>query len=258
MRTDDEYRQILGLWEQGYNQVRIAHMIQIPRATVRECIVRYETVAGLEAVRSLQPRAPETLRLLRGEEPSGSSNLEEAYSYLFGVYLGDGYINKEPRTYKLRIFLATAYPDIINTCIAAIETLLPMNKVGLFQGQGNYVEVNCFNNFLPEFFPQYGPGMKHTRPIILEPWQKAIINRHPLRFFKGLFHSDGCRASNMVKGKDYPRYEFKNNSEDILGLFADTCHCFGLHWTQASNGMTVQIARRADVAFLDQHIGPKS
>lgn len=258
MRTDEEYRQILGLWEQGFKKKRIAIMTKIPRATVRECIERYKTIAGLEAVRLERPTASLTLRLLKRELAGLESHISESYAYLLGLYLGDGYINKEPRTYKLRIFLTTEYPNIINSCIQSIEVIVPNNKVGMFQGQGNYVEVYCHNNFWPEFFPQFGPGMKHTRTIALQHWQTSITRQHPIEFLKGLFHSDGCRPLNTVNGKNYPRYEFKNTSNDIRRFFSDTCDFLGLHWTTASRGSVIQIARRPDVAFLDQHIGPKS
>jgi hypothetical protein len=74
--------------------------------------------------------------------------------------------------------------------------------------------------------PQHGPGRKHERPIVLEEWQRAIVERCPGDFLRGLFHSDGSRTRNwatrMVAGKkkryDYPRWEFVNRSDDILDL----------------------------------------
>jgi hypothetical protein len=258
MRTDEEYRKILGLWEQGFAKKRIALMTGIPRGTVCDCIGRFKSVTGLETYRHENPSAPAALGIVKGDINQEQSAIQEAYTYLLGMYLGDGYINREPRTYKLRIFLATAYPNIITTCIEAIDTILPRNKVGMFQGQGNYVEVNSHNNFWPEFFPQHGKGMKHTRPILLEDWQARLVKEFPLLFFKGLYHSDGSRSRNFVKGKDYPRYEFKNFSADIRQLFIDTCELLDLHWSTSSKGLIIQIARRADVTFLDQYIGPKS
>jgi hypothetical protein len=50
-------------------------------------------------------------------------------------------------------------------------------------------------------FPQHGTGKKHTRPISLEDWQERIVNSFPLEFFRGLYHSDGSRFSNVVNGK---------------------------------------------------------
>ncbi|MFI9836970.1 helix-turn-helix domain-containing protein [Nonomuraea sp. NPDC051941] len=51
----------------------------------------------------------------------------------------------------------------------------------------------------PHLFPQHGPGKKHERPIVLEPWQREIVSAHPGRFVRGLIHSDGWRGTNRVR-----------------------------------------------------------
>ncbi len=50
MRDYDEYKRILELWERGLNKKQIARITDIPRATVRDCINRYGSVAGLDAI----------------------------------------------------------------------------------------------------------------------------------------------------------------------------------------------------------------
>ncbi|MBA3873826.1 MAG: HNH endonuclease [Anaerolineae bacterium] len=50
MRSYAELRQILELWEQGGSKKSISNKLGIPRATVRDCIYRYGSVANLEAV----------------------------------------------------------------------------------------------------------------------------------------------------------------------------------------------------------------
>jgi hypothetical protein len=100
--------------------------------------------------------------------------------------------------------------------------------------------------------------------ICLEPWQQRIVDAHPLEFFRGLYHSDGSRFRNVVNGKDYPRYQFSNVSDDIIGLFCNTCDLLGLHWTKKSRPqhgkflIDVFISKRKDVEYLDRVIGPKS
>ena len=258
MHTYEEYRQILELWEQGKKKKRIAIITGINRATVRECIVRYESVAGLIAYKELHPDIPHNVRILRAGDDIRQEDLFKAYSYLLGVYLGDGNITPQPRTYKLRIACDTHYPNLIEEMKRAISVITPFNVVNTVPNQGNCLEIYCHNNFWPDLFPQHGKGPKHRRPIILQEWQSRIVSKYPREFVKGLLHTDGSRTNNVVKGKNYPRYEFCNYSADIRKLFSDTCDLLGLHWTPSSNGILVQIARRADVAFLDQFIGPKS
>ena len=110
-----------------------------------------------------------------------------------------------------------------------------------------------------------GPGRKHERPIVLAPWQRAIVDDHPWPFVRGLIHSDGCRTVNRFKTRlpsgrvaeyAYPRYFFSNLSADIRGLFCASCDRLGLRWTQ-SNPRNISISHRTSVALLDEHVGPK-
>ena len=48
MRSYEEYKRILRLWEQGHNKVQIAKQTGIPRGTVRDTINKYGSVEGLE------------------------------------------------------------------------------------------------------------------------------------------------------------------------------------------------------------------
>jgi hypothetical protein len=190
-------------------------------------------------------------------------HLQKAYVYLFGLYLGDGYIVKNKRIFFLRISLDARYPNIINSCYNAIQTILPHNKVYIFNSkQGNWVEVIGYYKFWPDLFPQHGAGTKHEREIKLEDWQQRIIETYPLEFFRVLYHSDGSRFSNIVNGKDYPRYQFSNSSKDIRELFCRTCDLLSLRWTDNPGKKLVCkevfISKRKDVEFLDRLVGPKN
>lgn len=61
---------------------------------------------------------------------------------------------------------------------------------------------------------------------------------------------------NTGRGWRHPRYCFKNFSSDIRRIFTDACDQLGLHWT--TSGSTVYVSRKADVARLDEFIGPKA
>jgi hypothetical protein len=115
-------------------------------------------------------------------------------------------------------------------------------------------------------FPQHGEGEKHLRQIELELWQQKIVDAHLLEFWRGLYHSDGSRSSNVINGKDYPRYQFTNSSSQIIALFCKTCDKLGIHWTAKTRkavkvkGTLTQdvfIAKRKDVEYLDRVVGPK-
>src|SRR4029079_369252 len=116
----------------------------------------------------------------------------------------------------------------------------------------------------PCLFPQHGPGRKHERPILLEDWQREIVERHPGDFLRGLFHSDGCRTRNwatrVVAGErrryDYPRWEFVNRSDDILDLCTWALDLCEIGWRRPRVN-AIAVLRRDDVRRLDELVGPK-
>jgi hypothetical protein len=181
----------------------------------------------------------------------------EAYAYLLGMYLGDGTLSAAARSvFKLRIVLDLKYPGIIEECRTAMARVLP-NVVGMVNRPG-CVELHSHSRHWICMFPQHGPGVKHRRPIVLEPWQQAIaLDRHPQALLRGLIHSDGCRVLNRVNGTAYPRYHFTNHSDDIKAIFMEACERVGVA-CRPNNRWTLSVARRESVATLDRFVGPKS
>jgi hypothetical protein len=183
-----------------------------------------------------------------------------AYVYLLGLYLGDGCLSRQPRdVWRLRIMQTTRYRDHIAECVSAIGSVLPNNV--LVQQREGCVEIGASSKHWPCLFPQHGPGPKHKRPILLAKWQIPLVEAMPKRLLRGLIQSDGCRDNNFAisRGRryEYSRYTFSNASDDIRGIFTDALDRLGVHWTQPS-ARVISVARRADVAFLDTFIGPKS
>jgi hypothetical protein len=265
MRDYQEYYKILELWERGYPKQRIEYILEIPRGTIRDCINKYGTLKNLEDNKAKATKSTSTPILERIHNPENIV-IQEAYAYALGIYLGDGYIVRNARIYYLRITLDTHYPNIIETCKTSIQLLLPDNRVNvLYSKRGNWCEVVSTYKFWPDIFPQHGSGYKHDRSIELVDWQRLIIGRYPIAFFKGLYHSDGSRFSNVINGKDYPRYQFTQHSNDIRRLFCQTCDVLGLHWTEKSrtkDGVRqttdIFISKRKDVEWLDKTVGAKS
>ena len=65
----------------------------------------------------------------------------------------------------------------------------------------------------------------------------------------------GAASLNTGTNWRHPRYSFSNTSADIRQIFKDACDRLGVRWTEAPH--TVYVSRKADVAVLDAHIGPK-
>lgn len=152
-------------------------------------------------------------------------------------------------------------------CERVVRAVFPENAVCLARKTGCH-DVKVYSKHLSCMFPQHGPGKKHDRKIALEPWQQEIVDAHPWDFVRGLIHSDGCRITNWTtrlvggvrKRYEYPRYFFTNKSDDIRDLFTRTLDALGVGWTHCTrhgNPFNVSVARKADVALMDVHVGPK-
>ncbi len=141
---------------------------------------------------------------------------------------------------------------------------MPDNKVHVLLTPSNYYSVSANSRSWPCRFPQYGPGAKHTRPILLADWQQQLANRWPGQLIKGLLQSDGCRTMNTGRGGwRHPRYKFSNVPTDILGIFCTACDQLNLRWTASfpksqSAARVFYVSRKVDVARLDEFVGPKA
>ncbi|MET9608960.1 helix-turn-helix domain-containing protein [Streptomyces sp. NPDC006512] len=190
-----------------------------------------------------------------------------AYAYLLGLYLGDGHIISKPKQHHLSIFCDASWSGLVDAAEEAMRLVMPLPRVSRRARKG-CIEVKSHTHHWTCLFPQHGPGKKHERRIILDGWQQEIVDAYPWEFIKGLIHSDGCRITNwttrMVGGErkryEYPRYFFTNKSDDIRRLCTDTLTKVGVEWTVLARGsdpFNVSIARKASVALMDAHVGPK-
>ncbi|WP_028813961.1 helix-turn-helix domain containing protein [Streptomyces flavidovirens] len=249
----------LTLVAQGRSLNSVSKQTGISRSAIREWQIRIEPTPRMLGQAAPCPRCLPVPGL-----PTDSA----AYAYLLGLYLGDGCISPHRHGgYYLRIACADAWPRLIDLCRTAISSVRPEDSVHVLQRQG-CVAVTSYSRHWPCLFPQHGPGKKHERTISLRSWQQAIVDAHPWDFIRGLIHSDGCRITNwttrLVGGErkryEYPRYFFTNTSVDILRLFTDTLDAVGVEWKpsrQSRAAQSVSVAKRASVALMDAHVGPK-
>ena len=229
--------------------------------------VSKQTGISRSAIRAWQRRVEPLKRPARCICTGHPIDERASYTYLLGLYLGDGCISHSARTQILRIACADAWPGLIEACGAAMRTVHPENRVGREQKQG-CVMVLSHSCHWTCLFPQHGPGRKHDRRIVLEAWQRDIVEEHPWELVRGLIHSDGCRVTNWTtrvvggvrKRYEYPRYFFTNTSEDIIALFTGTLDGLGVRWThlrQSRRAQTISVARRESVVLMDRFVGPK-
>ncbi|MFI5708009.1 transcriptional regulator [Kribbella sp. NPDC051620] len=187
------------------------------------------------------------------------------YAHLLGLYLGDGCLSALKKgVYSLRIACDNKYPRLIDEAATATAALHPSRPVHRVQAVG-YTAVVSYWKHWPCLFPQHGPGPKHQREIKLTNWQTTLVTEHPGLFLRGLFNSDGCRVANWatrpvggeLKRYEYPRYQFSNESADIMALCQWALDLLAIPWRMPRRN-ALSVARREGVAVLDRYIGPKS
>lgn len=247
-------KRALALVAQGRSLNSVSKEMRISRHAITCWLNRLEPTLG-------------TPPCVRCQETPGMPEDPLAYAYLLGLYLGDGYIISKPRQRYLMVTCTASWPGLVDAAEEAMRRVLPGPSVSRLQRAG-CIDVKSFTKHWTCLFPQHGPGKKHERRIALEPWQQDIVDTHPWDFVRGLIHSDGCRVINwttrMVGGEqkryEYPRYFFTNKSDDIRRLFTNALDKLGVEWTTLARGsdpFNISIARKASVALMDAHVGPK-
>ena len=124
---------------------------------------------------------------------------EEVYAELLGWYLGDGHISWSGRHIPLLCVVNDVrYSGLTQRVRDLMEGIKKGGRASVRKKGGGGLAISMAWRHWPCLFPQHGPGPKHERPIVLEPWQHEIVEQHPGRFLRGLFHSDGCRVMNWA------------------------------------------------------------
>jgi len=180
-----EIEQALALVNSGLNYSQVSRLTGVSRPTIRRWAIDGRPLRGLRR------RAGTCLHCTGYRFPVPRAT-ESSYSYLLGLYLGDGCIASHPRgVFRLSISLDRAYPRIVHEAVAAISIVMPASKVGLIRSNRDHLDQpTAYSRHWPCLFPQHGPGLKHDRPIKLTDWQRAMVDQFPWRFLRGA-HSLG-------------------------------------------------------------------
>jgi hypothetical protein len=235
----------------GIDDCEISRRMGIPRATIRDW-----------RRPSYVKRTPTATcpRCWRTAKPMWFT--AEDYSELLGLYLGDGCISSHPRTARLRIALDSKYGGIIRDARKLLERCFPHNRIDpVLAHGGTCTHLSLYSTHLPCLFPQHGKGPKHQRPIVLEHWQRSLLDRAPWAFLRGCIRSDGCVFINRTGPYSYLSYDFCNMSREIVELFTGTCDTVGVRYRATKSpgaAWRVRINRRASVALLLENVGLKT
>lgn len=188
-----------------------------------------------------------------------------SYAELLGWYLGDGHITRQRRgVFGLHIFNDARYTTLNAHVLDLMRSVKPQSRPHTRSVPGCTVITVSWKHW-PCLFPQHGPGLKHERTLEMADWQREIVEQFPADFLRGLFHSDGCRVNNWAtrtvagekKRYEYPRWQFVNESADIMRWCGEALDLRDIPWRQTTR-RTLSVSTRAGVERLDELIGLKS
>jgi hypothetical protein len=236
------------LAEAGFNDCEVARRTGIARTTIRDWRrPRY---------RPQRPAVPGAVCPRCGRGMRQMTFAPGDYAEILGLYLGDGYLVRMPRTWRFRLYLDSKHAGIVQESSELLQRCFGSNVVTpLYRHHGAMTILSLYSSHLPCLFPQHGPGRKHERPILLEEWQREAIVEAPWRFLRGCIRSDGCSYINRTGRYAYLSYEFFNCSGDILDMFCQTCDLVGVEYRRYPK--RARIYRRASVALMKANVGIK-
>lgn len=171
----------------GANASAVARQLGIPRSTVRDW-------RNKPQIASRHTRESEC-----GVVHDFSVLPPAAYSYVLGLYLGDGNISRTRRVWRLRITLDKKYPPIINRCCYAIGLLMPGQRAGLVQRVG-CVDVYLFSRHWPCLFPHTVRAKSMRGRSNSRPGSKHSSTRQPKSSFSASSIPTAAASSPTIAG----------------------------------------------------------
>jgi len=139
----------------------------------------------------------------------------KCYSYLLGLYFGDGHIARFERTKRLSVTLDVKYRTLNQLVERVFELLFGKAPKIRCRKNGNCIDITHSDCNIGLIFPHEGLGVKSKRKLELFEWQLNLIDWR--MFVAGMFHSDGCYYRRPNTKLYY--YSFVNTSVDIIEMF---------------------------------------
>ena len=168
MRSESEIREVFRLHAEGLTTAAIVRATGISRSHVKRLVTRGEDSVFRSPFRARGPCCGgEACELVANVSP-------EPYAYLLGQYLGDGHVVRTAPHVPVGGVLLRRVSQHHRGVRERNRQRSSRTILLAYRHRTGVVAVGCYSKHLPCLFPQHGPGLKHTRPIILAPWQEFI------------------------------------------------------------------------------------
>jgi hypothetical protein len=267
MKEHDRYLEVMTLKAQNVRIVDIVRQTGLTRSCVNNWVNRgsriNERILNNNGVLTI---IADPIEYIKSLNPNNSeTDSFRSYSFILGLYFGDGCISRTGRSKQLSIALDKKYPGLNEYVIYHMSQLFNKNPTiydrSIDRGQkykSNCINIKYSNKNLGIIFPHEGVGKKYERSIRLEKWQLAILDH--VFMLKGLFFSDGCYYYDRANKKFM--YSFTNKSKDIVDILCNSLNEMKIRYNirlKCKEGVyIVTVKYQEDVSRLHILIGDKN
>lgn len=245
---------IQDLVDKNYSTRRIAKELNCSYSNIRYWMKKYQletTEIGGKAGQKLENDADIYNRCL-----DFVAKNPKDYSYLFGLYLGDGCVEYVKGNFHvLSIHQDAKYVNLINKHKESIINLF--GKPPYILNRGNMVVIRVGGSHVRFLFPKFGVGMKHLNNITLP--KILLDNIDYLSLMKGLFQADGSYYYDKSNKRYF--FNFTNKSVDIVEIFKFCLEKLSIGYTtfkRKDSIFTISIRRNSEVSKMLNLVGTKT
>lgn len=173
---------------------------------------------------------------------------DENLAFLFGLVLGDGHIEKFPRTERLLIALGTDKPGLVSFTTSVMEKVFSKKPVVMKPSYANVARVTFYQKFISKRL-NIPSGSRGKLEIKFPAWIKSN-RKYLLACLRGLFEAEGFLSIHL------PTYTynfgFSNKNQSLLKFVRESLTSIGLHPEVRSNA--IRLRKKEEVKYFENLI----
>jgi len=161
---------------------------------------------------------------------------------LIGVVLGDGHIQKFPRTERLLIFSNANNPQFVARYEKIVREMFQKEPYVYRQSTQNCIRISLYQNCISERLG-IPSGPRKGIDFVVPRW---ILSRreYAIRYLRGLYEAEGSVSIHLPTSTH--KFSFSNTNQSLLDAVENLMNKFGFRTSR--DAVRVQISRKAEVA----------
>lgn len=160
---------------------------------------------------------------------------------LIGVVLGDGHIEKFPRTERLLIFSNSKNPGFVTRYTKLVEKIFHKHPYVYKQSNQNCIRISLYEKYISKRL-RLPSGARKKAHLPVPTW---ILRKkeYSIRYLRGLYEAEGSYG--IHKATYTYKFSFSNKNQSLLNNVSKMLKMLG--FSPHSDPVRVQLSRRAEV-----------